>query len=55
MTFDEWKAEVDKWLSSHYEIVSDDLPDVDYHTLFDVGASPSAAAKLALLWCKGIV
>ncbi len=44
LTFDQWKQEVDAWISRIMGLTSDDLPDWDYWKAWDSGMSARAAA-----------
>lgn len=48
LTFDEWKAQVDIEISNRCGLTADDLPDVDYMSMFEDGESPKHAALEAI-------
>lgn len=47
-TFEQWMRKVDVELLRLQFVDSMDLPDIDYHDLYDEGRSPLTAAKAAI-------
>lgn len=48
MAFDTWLEKVDAFLLDTFDVGMDDLPDVDYVSLWEEGASPKSAARFAI-------
>lgn len=48
MSFEKWLAEVDKILNRTYGLSHDDLPDIDYRSLYEDGATAIEAAEEAV-------
>jgi len=53
LTYDQWKAEVDKIVQAKVGCCCDDLPDWDYSTAFDNKVAPMAAANAVIKAAKG--
>lgn len=49
-SFEEWMTQVDQHLESAIYVSSEDLPDIDYASLFEADYSPAEAAQEALLY-----
>lgn len=47
-TFEEWKKEVDAIIKGRCGLSSEDLPDIDYSTMYEEGKNPLAVAKKAI-------
>jgi len=48
MTFEQWMKEVDAILSCGEGVVTSDLPDQDYRTMFEEGCEPDEAAQFCI-------
>jgi hypothetical protein len=48
MTFEQWKAKVEEVLRFCYGVSADDLPDVDYYSMWEDDVSPRNAARRAI-------
>lgn len=48
LSFDAWKALVDKEVQKRIFVGCDDIPDVDYRGLWSSGDTPEDAAEFAL-------
>jgi hypothetical protein len=49
LSFEQWKAKVDEVLAARLMgLMSDDLRDVDYRGLYEIGDTPSEAADYAI-------
>ena len=49
-SFEEWKQAVTEHVRkmTHHMLDAEDLPDIDYYSMYDVGMSPALAANRAL-------
>lgn len=47
-SFEDWMASVDRQVSASVGLSADDLPDVDYYSLYESGATPASAAREAI-------
>jgi hypothetical protein len=48
MTFEQWKKQVDREITSRVGLSADDLPDIDYRGLFMTKNTPRQAAVFAI-------
>ena len=48
MTFEEWMAAVDQWISARAGVGASDLSDQPYRDWYDDGTTPYEAGRMAL-------
>jgi len=48
MSFETWMVMVNAYLENYFNMSSEDLPDICYHDMYDMGNLPSTVAKSAI-------
>jgi len=51
-TFEQWKKKVDVELRKLCGMIGDDLPDVDYYSLYNSGDTPKEAAEYVFQYAQ---